>query len=991
MKKFYCLLSIKKNALVIFFFIAISLSRTNVFAQQVLGSNGTIDAGFESQAAGNLSSTQSTTAWSYVSSGNGQSRVITTTGGYGGPVFATIGKTTAATGTTTSSTYNSNQVGTPTFLADKKYIIQFHYKASTGNALTPDPASYVFISSDGSSANRITTPITLGTPTIWTKFTSVVTTNSSVQATTGTAGINIKTTVVGSATLVDLDNFVVYPADDQTTPVPDVTAPQAPTAFTATGNPAVVNLAWNAPSGGTDNGGYVVVRFTSDPGPSLQPDPIQNAVYKANAANVIGTTGQIIYVGDSTVTSFNDGAVTVGTNYWYRIYTVDKAFNYSVAATTVGPVTPLNRLNYYYNGVGAADNVNSWFSNSNFTGTNPTNFTSAGQVFRIVTNATIPSTLNISGTGSLLMIGAPSPGVPAMTVNFNSTTIPTIDTIYQSSNGLPVVLNFNTPVVPSINQLYDIFTEVHYRAASIAVSTSKTYDKIFVENNADVTFNGLPVVQTSFTVAAGSTATVGTLSTRWLTINTGGTVTINGTLKVPKLTGLVSSGSTASSAGGALQFLGTEALTLGPLSTIEYAGISTTTTQTVTPRSDYANLTISGVGISKTFTAATTIAGLFTINTTGTGQSVLSGPLNVNGGLALTSGILATDLTNILTLGNAATVTGGSNTSYINGPMKRNTNASTAYTFPVGKGGFYRPVNIKPNATTSSVYQVENFNTAYTNTTSLTAPLTAISNTEYWDIAKLSGTDASVSLSLNGTAVANATATDALVVAQFVTGTWQSKNATPIGVGTATTGIASSTTLSSFGSFTFGILPAAAVPLKLTSFKVQLVSNLAQVQWATTNEISVANYLIERSNDGHSFVNIASINAINNTSNNYSFTDNSVVSGVAFYRLKMVDKDGKFTYSNVVSIKAQTNSNIAIYSNPVKNKTIQIQLSNLPKDVYLLGVYDLAGRLIEQKSIKYSGATTTESLVLANSILPGTYLLRLTNNAINQTIKIMVD
>lgn len=972
-------------------FIASFLFNNNTNAQQVLGTNGNIDAGFESQSAGNLGTTASLTVWTYVLSGNGQTRTISSSGGYGGPVFLTGGKSAGAT-QNSSTTFNSNQVGTNTFLADRKYIIQFHYKANAANASTPDPASTVFISADGTSGNRISTNISLGTPTAWTKFTSIVTTNNvTSQTATGTCGINIRTTTIGTAALVDVDNFVVYPADDQATPVPDITAPAAPTAFAAVGNPAIVNLSWNAPVGGTDAGGYIVVRFTSDPGPSLQPDPLQNAVYKANVANVIGTTGQVVYVGDSTVTSFNDGSATVGVNYWYRVYAVDKAFNYSAAATTVGPVSPLNRVNFYYNGVGSADNVTSWFANANFTGANPSNFTAAGQIFRIITNATLPSTLSISGTGSLLMIGAPSPGVNAVTVNFNTTVLPAIDTIYQSSNGLPTILNFNTSTVPSINQLFDIFTEVHYRSPGIAVSTSKTYDKIFVENNADVIFNGIPVAQTNFTVTAGSTATVGTLSTRWLAINSGGTAVINGTLKVPKLVGLVSSSVTPSSAGGAIQFVGTEALTLGPNSTIEFSGISTGTTQTVTPRTDYANLTISGVGISKTFSGATTVAGNFTINTTGTGQSILNAPLTVNGGLTLTSGILTTDATNILTLGSAAAVTGGSNTSFINGPIRINTNATNTYALPIGKGTNYEPAAIKPNASTASVYIAEAFNTAFSNTTSLTTPLTGVSITEYWNITKVSGADATVSLSLAGTAITNATASDALVVAQFTGGSWLSRNATPIGVGNATTGTATSSLISTFGTFGFGIVPSSAVPLKLTSFKVQLINDVAQLTWTTQQEENMLHFVIERSENGILFNSTSIIDAKNNLNNNYSFNDNALIKGTVFYRLKLIDQDGKFTYSNTVIIKSKTAAIFTVFSNPVKNKLVQLQISNVPKNVYSLAICDLTGKILVQKNINYNGVSVSENLVLSNAFARGLYIVKLVGNGVNETIQIFVD
>jgi hypothetical protein len=324
-------------------------------------------------------------------------------------------------------------------------------------------------------------------------------------------------------------------------------------------------------------------------------------------------------------------------------------------------------------------------------------------------------------------------------------------------------------------------------------------------------FTGTPNVQTSFIVDAGSTATVGTLSSRWLSVNVGGTVTINGKLVTPKLVGLVSNNvGVAASTGGAIQFIGAGDVVLGPSSTIEFSGISSTTTQTVNARTDYANLIISGVGVSKTFSGNTIVKGLLTMNTSGATGVILSGTFTVNGGLSLQNGKINSDATNLLILGAAATVSGGSNSSHVNGPIQINTNSTVLYNLPIGKNNFYRPVGITPSSNVPSVYKAENINIAYTDITNVTAPLTAVSNAEYWDIAKISGANANVSLNLTGVAVPNATINSELVVAQYTSGTWLSLNATSISPGISTFGTATSTAVTNFGTFTFGIKPGAS-------------------------------------------------------------------------------------------------------------------------------------------------------------------------------------
>lgn len=330
--------------LLFFFTFSFLCAGNHCMAQQVLGANPNIDAGFENQSAGNLTATNppvSTAFWSFVSSGNNQNRLISSSGGYGGPKFLSAGKTNPTTNT--STTINSNIVSTNSFLASTKYIIQFFYKQNTG---IPDPASFVFISADGTSPNRVSTPISLGTPSVWTKYVTTVTTAATIQTTSGTTGINIKITGLADGTntaVVDVDNFVVYPADNQTTPVQDNTAPESPLSGTVINSgTAFINLNWDPPAGGIDGGGYLVVRYTSDP--TGEPAPLANAVYATN--NTIGS-GTVVYIGSSA--SFNNTGLSTNSTYYYSVYTVDKAFNYSEPIIVSGTTSIVAARNYYIN------------------------------------------------------------------------------------------------------------------------------------------------------------------------------------------------------------------------------------------------------------------------------------------------------------------------------------------------------------------------------------------------------------------------------------------------------------------------------------------------------------------------------------------------------------------------------------------------------------------------------------------------------------------
>jgi hypothetical protein len=172
---------------------------------------------------------------------------------------------------------------------------------------------------------------------------------------------------------------------------------------------------------------------------------------------------------------------------------------------------------------------------------------------------------------------------------------------------------------------------------------------------------------------------------------------------------------------------------------------------------------------------------------------------------------LTTSATNILTVSDPAVdaiSVGNSGKSYVNGPLRRATNSTQPYSFPTGKGASsftsygFDSCTLIPASATPSLYQAEYFSAGYPDL-NITAPLKGVSNTQYWDISKLSGSDAQVKLTING-AVGGASAGDGLVVAHYVGGHWISENGSVVTPGTTSAGSVVSKQLSSFSPFTIG-------------------------------------------------------------------------------------------------------------------------------------------------------------------------------------------
>ncbi|HSN62136.1 MAG TPA: T9SS type A sorting domain-containing protein, partial [Ferruginibacter sp.] len=126
------------------------------------------------------------------------------------------------------------------------------------------------------------------------------------------------------------------------------------------------------------------------------------------------------------------------------------------------------------------------------------------------------------------------------------------------------------------------------------------------------------------------------------------------------------------------------------------------------------------------------------------------------------------------------------------------------------------------------------------------------------------------------------------------------------------------------------------LPVTLTGFKGLLIKDVVRLQWTTASEINVKNFVIERSVDGNIFTPIASIPAagFSPTIQSYSSTDMQPLKGNNYYRLKLTDRDERFTYSDRILIKynAVQKTALQIYPNPVLNK-IDLTIPEINADV----------------------------------------------------------
>ena len=114
-----------------------------------------------------------------------------------------------------------------------------------------------------------------------------------------------------------------------------------------------------------------------------------------------------------------------------------------------------------------------------------------------------------------------------------------------------------------------------------------------------------------------------------------------------------------------------------------------------------------------------------------------------------------------------------------------------------------------------------------------------------------------------------------------------------------------------------GVTSDQSLPLKLTGFSAVRDAGKTSLSWSTQNEVNVKSFGVERSQDGQRFSGIGSVNAKNTSAKNeYDFYDMDKLEGTIYYRLKMLDKDGAFVYSNTVAVQDRKQAAFTISPNP---------------------------------------------------------------------------
>ncbi|MEN0048852.1 MAG: T9SS type A sorting domain-containing protein [Bacteroidota bacterium] len=181
------------------------------------------------------------------------------------------------------------------------------------------------------------------------------------------------------------------------------------------------------------------------------------------------------------------------------------------------------------------------------------------------------------------------------------------------------------------------------------------------------------------------------------------------------------------------------------------------------------------------------------------------------------------------------------------------------------------------------------------------------------------------------------------------------------------------------------------LPVELLAFTAEAEKDLIYLTWSTATEIDNDYFELERSENGKTFKSIAQIDGGGNSlmKLHYKYKDNSAIEGILYYyRLKQVDFDGSFEYSEIISAKLNTSaSNLTVFPNPV-NTQIDLNLRYYSTDFEeVIIVNDLQGREVKRYQVSTTQNSWNDLQLNIEGLSAGIYFIKTERGEVIRFVK----
>ena len=384
--------------------------------------------------------------------------------------------------------------------------------------------------------------------------------------------------------------------------------------------------------------------------------------------------------------------------------------------------------------------------------------------------------------------------------------------------------------------------------------------------------------------------------------------------------------------------------------------------------------------------------------------------VDVAGALVLTKGLITPDVAAQLKLTASATTSTGKATSYVNGKLYRDFANGVAGTlpFPVGKYDNVSGTGRWGNISVSSPSGTGTWNAEYFNhdpsddgfnnddlDTDVDSGIEKISQLEYWALEGPSPGTARVHLRWDAQSDVSTAATerDNLRVMQWNSQDkkWNSRGNSNMSGNSGYGSLRSNSSVNfSKQYFTLGSTSETnALPVELVTFQAEAQEKAVLLTWETASEINNDFFEVQRSLDGQAFEKIGEVagQGSSNETHRYQFIDKQPLEGTVYYRLKQVDYDGLYDYSDLVAME-WTYSAIAevtpitevlMFPNPSEGGIFTLRIHGMQRNtVVSIKLIDMVGKVHLQKRVEAESLAGSGLRVSPSGSLPaGLYFVNI--------------
>jgi len=177
-----------------------------------------------------------------------------------------------------------------------------------------------------------------------------------------------------------------------------------------------------------------------------------------------------------------------------------------------------------------------------------------------------------------------------------------------------------------------------------------------------------------------------------------------------------------------------------------------------------------------------------------------------------------------------------------------------------------------------------------------------------------------------------------------------------------------------------------AMPASLGFLKGDIKNNVANITWLSTTEVNFSHYDVEASVNTLEWTKVASVTAKGSNSN---YSASTAITKNTWYRLKLVDKDGAYTYSNSILLRTSTRKSLELMNNPTKD-IIRVSINNEVNTNYVAELFTQDGKRVASQSYQHISGTSIFTIKAPKTA--GLYYLRFSNNGlVSDVLKVQVD